>query len=87
MDGTSQLSSSVLDLYTCSQICTAIMGVLYGALGTIGYWSAGSGIKEIVIFSLPESPRQRVAAACILVQVRRTSLSTHVQTYACMPLT
>jgi len=49
-------------------VCTVIMGALYGGLGVIGYWSRGDEVREIVIFSLPESPRARLAAGCILVQ-------------------
>eukprot|EP00195_Chlamydomonas_chlamydogama_P017158 CAMPEP_0202897894 /NCGR_PEP_ID=MMETSP1392-20130828/6545_1 /ASSEMBLY_ACC=CAM_ASM_000868 /TAXON_ID=225041 /ORGANISM="Chlamydomonas chlamydogama, Strain SAG 11-48b" /LENGTH=530 /DNA_ID=CAMNT_0049583659 /DNA_START=191 /DNA_END=1783 /DNA_ORIENTATION=+ len=49
-------------------ICTAIMTLLYGGLGAVGYWSRGSAITGIVIFSLGDSPRTRLASACILVQ-------------------
>ena len=48
--------------------CTAIMTALYAGLGAAGYWSKGSNVAEIVIFSLGESAAGRVAAACILVQ-------------------
>jgi hypothetical protein len=45
------------------------MTLLYGGLGTIGYWSRGDAITGIVVFDLPDSPQARLAAACILVQV------------------
>ena len=45
------------------------MSVIYGAMGVVGYWSRGSAITSIVIFSLGDSPRIRVASAFILVQV------------------
>ena len=44
------------------------MTALYAGLGAAGYWSKGSNVAEIVIFSLGESAAGRVAAACILVQ-------------------
>mmetsp|Transcript_35135 Transcript_35135/g.78203 ORF Transcript_35135/g.78203 Transcript_35135/m.78203 type:complete len:519 (+) Transcript_35135:215-1771(+) len=49
-------------------ICTAVMTVLYGGLGAVGYWSRGDAITGIVIFSLGDTPRSRVASALILVQ-------------------
>ena len=48
--------------------CTALMSLLYGAVGVVGYWSRGEAITGIVIFSLGDSPRVRIAAALILVQ-------------------
>jgi hypothetical protein len=45
------------------------MTLMYGSLGTVGYWSRGSGIRSIVIFDLPDSWRARAAASCILLQV------------------
>ncbi|GAX75715.1 hypothetical protein CEUSTIGMA_g3158.t1 [Chlamydomonas eustigma] len=49
-------------------LCTTLMGLLYGTVGVIGYWSRGDEIDGIVIFSLGDSPHVRVAAALILVQ-------------------
>ena len=49
-------------------ICTAMMSTLYLTLGAVGYWSKGSNVAEIVVFSLGEGLLGRVAAACVLVQ-------------------
>jgi vesicular inhibitory amino acid transporter len=49
-------------------ICTALMSTLYLTLGAVGYWSKGSNVAEIVVFSLGEGPLGRVAAACVLLQ-------------------
>lgn len=49
-------------------VCTAIMTALYTALGAVGYQSKGTGVAEIVIFSLGTGPWARFAAACILLQ-------------------
>lgn len=49
-------------------VCTGIMTTLYVGLGAAGYYSKGSGVAEIVIFSLGEGPAARFASGCILVQ-------------------
>lgn len=49
-------------------VCTGIMTALYCTLGATGYQSKGSGVAEIVIFSLGDGPAARFAAGCILVQ-------------------
>lgn len=51
-------------------VCTAIMTTLYAGLASAGYWSKGLNVSDIVIFSLGDSPIARVAAGCILLQVR-----------------
>jgi hypothetical protein len=38
-------------------LCTSVMGLLYGTVGVIGYWSRGDAIDGIVIFSLGDSPQ------------------------------
>ena len=48
--------------------CTILMSVLYALLGVIGYWSRGDAIKGMILFSLGNSPRIRVAAGLTLVQ-------------------
>ncbi|MEW5297296.1 MAG: hypothetical protein WDW36_000513 [Sanguina aurantia] len=49
-------------------LCTVIMGCMYAGLGSVGYWSRGNKITDIIIFSLPAGPISQAAAAAILFQ-------------------
>ena len=44
------------------------MSAAYLALGVIGYWSRGTGVQEIIIFSMGTDAWSRVAAGAILFQ-------------------
>ena len=49
-------------------LCTLLMGLLYLAVGVVGWWSKGDKITGILIFSLEDTPLVRFASGCILLQ-------------------
>jgi vesicular inhibitory amino acid transporter len=63
-------------------VCTIIMASLYMSLGAVGYWSKGTEVAEIVIFSLGHGRLSRLAAGCILIQVGVAARSPDVNQLA-----